>query len=418
MNEALQHAEMSIIGSVLLTDGTALDEMDFDPASYSDARLENVHRLMIAMRNAGEPINVLTLPKYASSHKQKVDASLLHQAMAVTPTASTVAYYAKIVSDANASRNLTETADWIKSQTERGVDPEQVLEHAKATLEEARTTIGLRKIAPIGSDIENYVNNLEAQRVYYETPWPQINDLIGGLMPGALYVVGARPSVGKSAAALQLAQSLEPHGAVAFISLEMLEADLMDRLVSNEKKIPLQRIVAGALTAEDWQRMAEWLPTVEGRKIYVSEPHVAALSDIQRFISDVNRTEPLAGVVIDYLQLIPNNTGKSDNEFLSEVTRTLKLMALQMNLPIVLLSQLNRGSANREDKLPRSSDLRGSGSIEQDADVIIMLHRDLKGEESYRMFMNVEKNRRGRAGDTEMVFQGHYSNIHDEMTSR
>lgn len=417
MSEPLEHAELSIIGSILLTEGKALDEIDLDSSSYRDKRLEDIHRLMLGMHVSGEPINVLTLPKYAVTNGQRVDASLLHQAMAVTPTASTVAYYAKIVADAHAGRNLAATADWIRSQAERGVDPEHVIEQAKATLENARGTIGLRKIAPIGSDIETYVDNLEKERVYYQTPWPQINDLIGGLMPGALYVVGARPSVGKSAVGLQLAQSLEPHGSVAFVSLEMLEADLMDRLIANEKKIPHQRITAGELTSEDWQRMAEWLPTVENRRIYVSEPHTSTMPAIRGFINDVHRTEELAGVVIDYLQLISQSGERmTDQEFLSDVTRQLKLMALQMNIPIVLLSQLNRGSANREDKVPRPSDLRGSGSIEQDADVIILLHRELKGEDSYRMYMNVEKNRRGRAGDTEMVFQGHYSNVHDALS--
>lgn len=418
MSESLQHAELSIIGSILLTEGSALDEIDFDPSSYNDRRFETIHRLMVGMRTSGEPINVLTLQKFGSINGQRVDAKILHHAMAITPTASTVTHYAKIVADAHASRNLAAAAEWIKEQASRGIDPEQVIERAKANLEVALGEVGLRKVLPIGADIETYVDNLEKQRVYFETPWPQINDLIGGLMPGSLYVIGARPSVGKTAVGLQLAQSLEAHGAVAFVGLEMLEDDLMDRLLANEKKIPMQRITAGNLTAVDWQRMAEWLPTAENRRIYVSEPHVASLPGIQKFINDVDRTEKLSGVVIDYLQLI-NQSGErmTDQEFLSEVTRQLKLMALQMNIPIVLLSQLNRGSANREDKMPRSSDLRGSGSIEQDADVIILLHRDLKGDESYRMFMNVEKNRRGRAGDTEMVFQGHYMNVHDDLSS-
>lgn len=414
MTEALQHAELSIIGSILLTDGEVIDELDFNPSSYSDARLEAVHRLMMGMRSTGEPINVLTLPKYAATNGQRVESTLLHHAMAITPTAATAGYYAKIVSDASAGRRLKSTADWISSQASQGVDPEHVIEQARATLEEARGMIGSRKIRPIGANIETYIDNLEKERVFYETPWPQINHLIGGMMPGALYIVGARPSVGKSVVALQLAQSLEKHGSVAFVSLEMLESDLMDRLFANEKKVPMQRLTAGELTSEDWQRMSEWMPGISERHLYVSEPDVSTIHDIKRFIQDVDRTEPLAGVVIDYLQLISQSGDRMpDQEFLADVTRQLKLMALQMNIPVVLLSQLNRGSANREDKMPRSSDLRGSGAIEQDGDVVILLHRELKGDESYRMFMNVEKNRRGPAGNTEMVFQGHYSNVHD-----
>lgn len=418
MSTTLQHAELSIIGAVLLTDGATLDDLNFDPSSYSDKRLEDIHGVMSAMRNAGEPVNVLTVPKYASSNGIHADAALLHQAMSVTPTPSTASYYAKIVSDAAVSRQLQSTAEWIANQSANGADLEQVIEQAKATLDGARQRVGLRTVKPIGAGIETYVNNLEKTRVYYETPWPQINHLIGGLMPGALYVVGARPSVGKSVVALQLAQALEKHGSVAFVSLEMLEDDLRDRLFANEKKVPMQRLTAGQLNSSDWQRMSEWMPGITERRIYVSEPKDSTIQDIKRFIQDVNRTEPLAGVVIDYLQLISPSAGRSnDQEFLSDVTRQLKMMALQMNIPIVLLSQLNRGSANREDKMPRSSDLRGSGSIEQDADVVLLLHRDLKGDESYRMFMNVEKNRRGPAGNTEMVFQGHYSNIHDDLSN-
>jgi Replicative DNA helicase len=419
MNDQLNHAELSLLGSILLTDGEILNELDFDPTSYSNPSYEALHQIMQGMHAKGEPVNVVTVIPYAARAGQRVNPLLLHEAMAATPTAASAGHYAKIVSDASAGRKIHNASQWMAQQTAAGLDPEQIIDGVQARLTDALNSVGNRKVSHIGEGLEEYIEQLEKEDQFIETPWPQINNIIGGLMPGALYVIGARPAVGKSVAAIQLSQALERHGSVALVSLEMGTKDLRNRVISNEKKIPMQRLAGGAMEERDWGHMSEWMKSSNERRIYASDESLSSIHDIRRFAMDVNRHDPLAGVVIDYLQLIAKPAGKEANEqeFIADLTRQFKLMALQLNIPVVLLSQLNRGVTSREDKMPRASDLRGSGAIEQDADVIILMHRELKGDESYRLYMNVEKNRRGPAGNTEMVFQGHYSTIYDDLSS-
>jgi len=243
-----------------------------------------------------------------------------------------------------------------------------------------------------------------------------VNDLIGGLRPGALYVVAARPSVGKSVVALNLAQELTKHGSVAFSSLEMSNNDVQIRAVSADLNLNVSKLIERNLDAGDWAKIRDRRATWANVPLFVDDRSGVSITDIKRFARSVNRRKPLAGIVVDYLQLMtqPHGDKRPRHEFVADMSRQLKVLAMDMQVPVIALSQLNRASEARQDKMPMLSDLRESGAVEQDADVVILLHREIMGETRDDMSMLVAKNRHGATGLAELTFWGHYSKCLDK----
>lgn len=219
-----------------------------------------------------------------------------------------------------------------------------------------------------------------------------------------------------SVVAMQMAQALLKAGSVAFVSLEMSVNDLTSRLISNELKIDMGRIVRHDLTPTDWKRISEWMPKRRHVPLAINDNSGSTIADIRAFARNVNRRKPLAGVVVDYLQLMSAPVGdrRPRHEFVSEMSRQLKILAMDLHVPVIALSQLNRSSESREDKRPGLSDLRESGSIEQDADVVILLHREIMGDKKNDISFAVAKNRHGATGMAHMQFAGHYSEVRDQ----
>lgn len=413
-------AELSILGSLILTGGKILDDLEFDPADYQQPVYETIHRTIAALKSAGQPIDPITVSSELNKTGQKIDTALLHRAVEATPTTSNASYYANIVTEAATARRLKTAAGKINElATTNGGTPE-VIEEARKILDHAATSKTRTPVTFMDETIEETIDLLESEIQAIPTAWPQLNDLINGLQPGAVYVIGARPSVGKSVFAVQLAQAMLPHGSCAFISLEMNRNDLNLRFMSNELQIPMGRFMSRTLEDRDWKKIAPWIQNQQGRPLAVLDRSSSTITDIKRFIRSVHRRKPLAGIVVDYLQLMtqPNGDKRARHEFVSDMSRELKILAMDYNVPVVVLSQLNRNSTARTDGTPMLSDLRESGSIEQDADVVILLHRELHGEDSVDLKVGVAKNRRGRTGNFNLTFQGHYSNAHDEMSNK
>jgi replicative DNA helicase len=248
------------------------------------------------------------------------------------------------------------------------------------------------------------------------TPWDAVNRIIGGLRPGALYVVGARPSVGKSVIALNLAKGLTAHGSVAFSSLEMSNNDVQIRAVSADLHIDVGRLIERDLTPGDWAKIRDRRAAWDSVPLFVDDRSGVTITDIKRFARSVNRRQPLAGVVVDYLQLMSQPPGdkRPRQEFVADLSRQLKIMAMDMQVPVIALSQLNRASEQRQDKMPTIADLRESGAIEQDADVVMLLHREIMGANIGDLSVLVAKNRHGATGLADLDFWGMYSQALDK----
>ena len=196
----------------------------------------------------------------------------------------------------------------------------------------------------------------------------------------------------------------------------MSNNDVQIRAVSSDLNLDVGRLIERNLTPGDWARIRDRRAAWGEVPLAVDDRSGVTITDIKRFARSVNRRKPLAGVVVDYLQLMTQQPGdkRARHEFVADMSRQLKIMAMDMQVPVIALSQLNRGSTQREDKMPQISDMRESGAIEQDADVVILLHREIMGDNRNDLSMLVAKNRHGATGLAELQFWGHYSKALDK----
>jgi replicative DNA helicase len=411
----LDYAEQSLLGAVLLSNGSILKDLDFNPTDYRHPVYETIHRTAQNMHTAGKPVDVVTVMGEMQAAGERFDPTLLHQAVANTPTEANADYYAGIVADAATGRRLTNAAARITEMVNTGGDMPEIVEAARKEVDRAQSTARQQPVTFIGDTIEETIDALDAPINAIPTPWPSLNEIITGFMPGAVYVIGARPGVGKSVVGMQCAQAMLHHGSVAFISLEMSRDDLNQRLISSELKINMGNLVNRNIHDDQWVRIGEWVREQPGRPLAVLDNAGATITDIKRFVRSVGRRRPLAGIVVDYLQLLnpPPGDKRPRHEYVAAMSRELKILAMEHQVPVILLSQLNRGSTQREDQRPMISDLRESGAIEQDADVVILLHRVYPGPNEGEISFGVAKNRRGKTGKTDLAFWGHYSTIRE-----
>jgi replicative DNA helicase len=242
-----------------------------------------------------------------------------------------------------------------------------------------------------------------------------VNRIIGGLRPGCLYVIGARPGVGKTTFALQLAKHLTRYGAVSFSSLEMSRNDINMRVIAQDLKMDLSKLLDRRLTPSDWAKISERRGAWEKMPLMINDQSTSSVIDVQRHARSVSRRQPLAAVFVDYLQLMSQPAGYRGerHQFIADSSRQLKLLAMEMDIPVVALSQLNRGSESRADRVPQMSDLRESGAVEQDADVVTLMHREILGDNQMDLSLIVAKNRHGTTDTANLDFHGSISTVGD-----
>ena len=414
-------AERSALGAMMLSREVIQDVTDLvtGPDFYRPAH-ETIFRTILELHGRHEPVDVVTVSNALSrdGDVERVGGiAYLHDLAQGCPTPSAGGYYAGIVARQAVRRRLLSAAHKIGQLAHQPGDESELVEFARKEVD-STSKATTSTVQSFGETIDTMLGLLDEKPDYIPTPWNAVNEIIGGLRPGGLYVVGARPSVGKSVVALQLAKAMTARGAVAFSSLEMSEADVQMRAVSADLRINLKNLIERDLTAGDWEKIRGRRAAWEHVPLFVDDNSGVTITDIKRFARSVNRRKPLAGLVVDYLQLMsqPAGDNRPRHEFVSDMSRQLKILAMEMRIPVVALSQLNRGSTQREDKMPTISDLRESGSIEQDADVVILLHREIMGEKRGELAMLVAKNRNGATDVAHLVFWGHYSSAYDVGT--
>lgn len=415
-SETVEHAERSVLGAIMLSSGKVLDYLTLEPSDYRAPLHEEIHHSAARLRASGTPTDQLTIGDDLLSRGVKFEAAYLHQLAAATVTPSSAEHYARIVSTDAARRRADEAALVIRQMVQEHADPQAIQEQAQKALDGITPASAADPVRFTEETLLSSLEELEHEPTYVPTPWTQLNDMLGGLLPGALYTVGARPGVGKTVVGVQLAMSLATRGAVPIISLEMRTPELHARMISATARVPMKRLKDRTLTDDDWQRISDASPALSALPIAILDRPSATIGEIRRFVTATARRKPLAGVVLDYLQLIKSLPGdrRARHEYISDLTRELKTLAMELQVPVVLLSQLNRQSTQREDKMPELSDLRESGSIEQDSDCVILLHRlPDDPDRMHDITFRVAKNRHGRPGNITMQFRGHYSEITD-----
>ena len=404
-------AERSLIGAVIL-ESRILQWLEFDPRDYAEPLYESLHMAAQALRDAGQPADAITIPERAARlHSGPVDPTIGHRLAADVPSATSAGYYAELVTREALRRRIRGAAGTLNQLVDEA-DPDTALEEAQAELDRIKNQAGHQSVKFIGDTLDETIDSLSQPPQYVPTPWSSLNQLIGGYRPGAMYVIGARPASGKSIYALQSAIGLAEYGSVAFISLEMSTYDLQKRAISNVAKVDGMRLQNHELSEWDWDQIASHREKLMSLPIAIMD-QAATIQQMRRFITSTHRRKPLAGIVLDYLQILdpPAGDKRNKNEYVAAMSRSLKLLAMELQVPVIVLSQLNRNSTSRSDGLPVLSDLRDSGAIEQDADAVVLLHRDPDPEKSHEIKMLVAKNRRGGTGAKTFDFKGYRSII-------
>jgi replicative DNA helicase len=407
-------AEQSVLGAMMLSREVIADitEILTGPEFYRPAH-ETIFRTILGMVGRGEPVDPITVGDSLARDGEAGRVGglpYLQELIQTVPAPSAGPFYAEIVAKMSTRRLLAAAGRKIVSMATLPGDEGELVELARKEVD-STSKATTHTVRSFGETIDEMLGQLDEKPDLIPTPWESVNEIIGGLRPGGLYVVGARPSVGKSVIALQLAKAMTAKGSVAFSSLEMSEADVQTRAVSGDLRIDLGRLLRRDLTPGDWTKIRDRRAAWQNVPLYIDDNSGVTITDIKRFARSVNRRQPLAGLVVDYLQLMAQPAGDSRprHEFVSDMSRQLKILAMDLKIPVVALSQLNRGSTQREDKMPTISDLRESGSIEQDADVVILLHREIMGEKRGELAMLVAKNRNGATDVANLQFWGHYS---------
>lgn len=411
-------AEQSVLGAMLQSREAIADIADIlDGGDFYRPQHETIYRTILDVHAGGNPVDAITINDALSKMGEinRVGGhTYTHELVQMVHSPAAGAYYAGIVAQTATRRRLTAAGRKIQDLAGSGGDVDELVEAARREVDQTSRATGTAVLS-FGETIDTMLDSLDEEINHHPTPWAAVNDLIGGLRPGALYVVGARPSVGKSVIALNLAKGLTAYGSVAFSSLEMSNNDVQIRAVSSDLHIDVSHLIERNLTPGDWAKIRDRRAAWENVPLFVDDRSGVTITDIKRFARSVNRRKPLAGVVVDYLQLMsqPHGDKRPRHEFVADMSRQLKIMAMDMQIPVIALSQLNRASEQRQDKMPMLSDLRESGAVEQDADVVILLHREIMGDKRDDLSMLVAKNRHGATGLAELTFWGHYSKALD-----
>lgn len=424
-------AEQSVLGGMLLSKDAIADVVESLRASdfYKPAH-ETIYEAILSLYGHGSPADAITVADELKKRGELTrvgGASYLHTLIASVPTAANAQYYAEIVKEHAIMRRLIEAGTKIAQlgyANETEVDT--LVDQAQAEIYAVTDGNAKEDYVSFSEALEETINEIDANSnrpdgVYgVPTDFIEFDELTGGLHGGQMIVIAARPGVGKSTLALDIARSASIHHQMTtvFFSLEMSRTELAMRILSAEGKISMGRLKKGDLDTEGWTNLATLQGRIDSAPLFIDDSPNMTLMEIRAKCRRLKQRNDLKLVVLDYLQLM--SSGKkveSRQQEVSEFSRSLKLLAKELDVPVIALSQLNRGSEQRTDKRPMVSDLRESGSIEQDADMVILLHReDMYNPESDRVGeadMIIAKHRGGPTRTIPLAFSGKYSRFNN-----
>ncbi|MFF0725052.1 replicative DNA helicase [Streptomyces sp. NPDC004134] len=426
-------AEQSVLGGMLLSKDAIADVVEVLKGHdfYRPAH-ETVFTAILDLYARGEPADPITVSAELTKRGELArvgGASYLHTLVQSVPTAANAEYYAEIVHQRAILRRLVEAGTRI-TQMGYAADGEvdDIVNSAQAEIYAVTEQRTAEDYLPLGEIMEGALDEIEAigsrsgQMSGVPTGFTDLDSLTNGLHPGQMIVVAARPAMGKSTLALDFARacSIKSNLPSVIFSLEMGRNEIAMRLLSAEARVALHHMRSGSMTDDDWTRLARRMPEVTGAPLYIDDSPNLSMMEIRAKCRRLKQRNDLRMIVIDYLQLMQTGGSRrpeSRQQEVSEMSRNLKLLAKELEVPVIALSQLNRGPEQRTDKKPMVSDLRESGSIEQDADMVILLHReDAYEKESPRAGeadLIVAKHRNGPTATITVAFQGHYSRFVD-----
>ncbi len=428
-------AEQSVLGGMLLHKDAIADVVEvLRSGDFYRPAHQTIYDVILDLYGRGEPADAITVAgelTRTGAIGRIGGAPYLHTLLSSVPTAANAGYYARIVAERAILRRLVEAGTRIVQlgYASDGGEVDDLVDRAQQAIydvTERRTSedyVVLADVMQPAMDEMEAISTRAGSMTGVPTGFVDLDRLTNGLHPGQLIIIAGRPGLGKSTLGLDISRSCSvKHGMTsAIFSLEMSKTEITMRLLSAEARIGLHNMRSGTMTDDDWAKLARRMGEVADAPLFIDDSPNLSMMEIRAKARRLKQRHDLRLVVIDYLQLMSGNKkAESRQQEVSELSRSLKLLAKELEVPVIAMSQLNRGPEQRTDKRPQLSDLRESGSIEQDADMVILLHReDYYEKESPRAgeadFI-VAKHRNGPTDNITVAFQGHYSRFVD-MTS-
>ena len=422
-----KEAEQSVLGSMLsspLAVGAACEILK--PDDFFFGQNKEVYAAILELFNENAPIDMVTVSDRLNQ-RDKLDSiggvTYLSTLVLAVPTTGNVEYYAKIVKDKATLRRLIYSTQGILSMaydegdtTERIIDRSEQLILDISSNKEQADIVHISDIMMSAYDdmVQNSLNKGTVTGV--STGFNYINNATGGLHGGELIIVAGRPGMGKSSFAVNIAEhaAINENIPVAIFNLEMSKSMIVNRIICSQALVDSQNIRKGDFQPEDWQQICAVIDKVSAAPIYIDDSSSITVSEIRAKCRRLKQTKNLGLVVIDYLQLMQGSK-RADNrqQEISEISRSLKVLAKELDIPVIALSKLSITSETRSDKRPMLSDLRESGAIEQDADLVMFLYRDdyynKDSQEKNIAEVIIAKQRSGSTGTFKLGWQGRYT---------
>ena len=426
-------AEQAVIGAIFLEPEAMSTASEFlIPQDFYRPSHQRIFQIMMQLSDRGEPIDLLTVTNALNSSKLLEEVggvSYLTELADAVPTAANISYYTKIVEEKSVLRRLIRTAtDIVTESFNREDEIEDVLSEAEKNILDVsnrQNANAFKNIKDVLIDVYDNIEQLHQNTgdvTGIPTGFKDLDHITSGFQRNDLIIVAARPSVGKTAFALNVAQNvaIKTDENVAIFSLEMGADQLVSRMLCAEGNIDAQRLRTGNLEAEDWTKLTMAMGSLSNAGIFIDDSPGIRVNEIRSKCRRLKQEHGLGMILIDYLQLI-QGSGASAKENrqqeVSEISRSLKGLARELEVPVIALSQLSRGVEQRQDKRPMMSDLRESGSIEQDADIVGFLYRDdyydKESEKQNIIEIIIAKQRNGPVGTVELAFVKEYNKFVD-----
>lgn len=416
-------AEQAVLGAIL-REPDSMDEAtaQLQGGEFSDLSNRRIYQVMRELYEDGTPIEVLPIVNRLKEKGwlESNSVTFISKLASSVPTAANIAYYIGEVQKNHVHRQLIINLRETLIEAYQTHDPSKLISTAQAKMDELaeqsiapNTFSSIRDILPeCFEDLDKkYHARSEGRTFGVPSGFVDLDRMTSGFQDGDLIIVGARPSVGKTAFALNVAQNaaVEVENVIAIFSLEMSKKQLVNRMICAEGNVNASDFRSGYLIQDDWGRVTNAIGKLSERQIYIDDTPAITAMEILSKCRRLKKEKGLSMIIIDYLQLISGG-GRSENrtQEVSDISRTLKRIARELGVPVIALSQLSRGVEQRQDKRPMLSDLRESGSIEQDADVITFLYRDdyydNDSEKKGTIEVIIAKQRNGPVGTVELAF--------------
>lgn len=420
-------AEESVLGGILLDNdaiNAALEKLR--PFDFYRAAHQAIYEAMVTLSDKREPIDVVTLSQQLRSMNALDEVGgleYLSRLTSVVPSSANVGYYAKLVKEMSLRRRVIHEASEVinaafdtEGEVEEFID---VAEQKILSVAEYRINPSFHRVSDIVQDSIKLIEKLYDQKepvTGTPTGFDDLNKMTAGFQPSDLIIVAARPSMGKTALALNFGQFVGIHERkpVAVFSLEMSKEQLVLRMLCSEARVDSSKVRTGQLGERDFPRLVDAASRIAEAPIFIDDTPAVTVAEVKAKARRLHREHPLSLILVDYLQLMRSPAySNSREQEISDISRSLKALAKELQVPVIALSQLNRSLESRQDKRPMMSDLRESGAIEQDADLIMFIYRD----EVYNSATNdkgiaellISKQRTGPTGVVKLAFLAEYT---------